>query len=173
MAGKIMEIGAAEYEREVLDSNRAVVDFYSTECPPFEALASKYESLSEIYGDDIKFIKIFRQGNRELAESLGVSSSPTILFYKNGQLTGERLSGGIKRSELMKNLDALAPEKAEKLKAGIRPVETECDVLILGGGPAGLAAAIYSAQAKLATILVDTSLPGGHDSPGFQLPGFR
>ena len=45
-----------------------VVDFYSTECPPCEALAPKYEALAELYGDDVKFVKIFRQSNRELAD---------------------------------------------------------------------------------------------------------
>ena len=61
MAGKIKEINEADFQKEVLDKKMAVVDFYSTECPPCEALASKYEALSEIYGDDIAFTKIFRQ----------------------------------------------------------------------------------------------------------------
>ena len=87
------------------------LDFYSTECPPCEALAPKFDSLSELYGDDIKFLKIFRQENRDLAESLGVSGSPTVLFYDNGDLVGERLSGGIKRSELITNLNALITEE--------------------------------------------------------------
>ena len=81
MAEKITYINAAQYEDEVLRGEKVVVDFYSTECPPCEALASKFEGLSELYGDDITFIKIFRQENRELAESLGITSSPTVLFY--------------------------------------------------------------------------------------------
>ncbi|OGI07424.1 MAG: hypothetical protein A2Y40_03110 [Candidatus Margulisbacteria bacterium GWF2_35_9] len=39
--------------------------------------------------------------------------------------------------------------------------KTNCDVIILGGGPSGLAAAIYTSQAKLNTIIIDTALPGG------------
>ncbi|MCG8571479.1 MAG: FAD-dependent oxidoreductase [Spirochaetes bacterium] len=183
MAGKIKEINAAAFKKEVLQGDKVVVDFYSTECPPCEALASKYENLSEIYGDDIKFIKIFRQQNRDLAESLDVTGSPTILFYDNGQLVGDRLAGGIKRSDLMKNLDKLlSSQKAEQLKKKIQQVETETDVAILGGGPAGLTAGLYLAQAHLNTILIDTALPGGYVStthlvsnyPGFiePQPGF-
>jgi len=41
MSEKITYISAAQYEDEVLKADRAVVDFYSTECPPCEALASK------------------------------------------------------------------------------------------------------------------------------------
>lgn len=35
------------------------------------------------------------------------------------------------------------------------------DVAILGGGPAGLTAAIYAARARLSTILVERAYPGG------------
>src|SRR5665647_955011 len=121
MSEKIKYISAKEFAKEVLITGNVVVDFYSTECPPCEALASKFESLSELYGDDIKFFKIHRQENRELAVSLGVSSSPTLLFYKDGQLTGDRLTGGIKRSDIVSNLEKLlVPAKATELKRNIK-----------------------------------------------------
>ena len=176
MAEKISEITADQFEQTVLQAEKAVVDFYSTECPPCEALAAKYEGLSMLYGDDIVFVKIFRQENRELAEKLGVTGSPTVLFYKNGERTGDTLTGGIKRKDLMRNLDALLPaERASEIHGAIKPVRTETDVLILGGGPAGLTAGIYLGQAHIDTILVDTALPGGYVSTTHQVsnyPGF-
>jgi len=176
MAGKIKEINADQFQSEVLDKELAVVDFYSTECPPCEALASKYEALSEIYGDHIHFVKIFRQGNRELAQELDVTGSPTLLFYKQGERVGDKLAGGILRSDIMRNLDALLPaDTVEELHNRIKPVETEADVIVLGGGPAGLTAGIYLAQAHLKTILVDTALPGGYVATTHQVsnyPGF-
>ncbi|MDR0485572.1 MAG: FAD-dependent oxidoreductase, partial [Elusimicrobiota bacterium] len=36
-----------------------------------------------------------------------------------------------------------------------------CDVLIIGGGPAGLSAAIYASRAKLKTILLEKQGSGG------------
>ena len=122
MSGKkIIEIGAADFQKEVLAQERVVVDFYSTECPPCEALATKFEPLSELYGDDIRFVKIFRQGNRELAAELGVGSSPTLLFYRSGERTGEVLTGAVKRSALMRNLDALLPAGARGGHPGPHP----------------------------------------------------
>jgi thioredoxin reductase (NADPH) len=179
MSDSIRYITAAEYDETVLKGGNVVLDFYSTECPPCEALAAKFEPLSEIYGKDIKFFKIFRQENRELAIKLGVLSSPTLLFYTNGQRVGEQLSGGIKRSEIVKNLELMLPDKRKaELKAAIVPTETSCDVLVLGAGPSGLAAAIYTAQAKLKTIVIDKELPGGQvkvthlvsNYPGFSEP---
>ena len=35
------------------------------------------------------------------------------------------------------------------------------DLIVLGAGPAGLAAAIYAARARLRTLVVDESIPGG------------
>ncbi len=179
MSEKIIYINTDQWEETVLNGKNVIVDFYSTECPPCEALASKFEGLSEIYGDDVVFVKIFRQENRQLAEDLGITSSPTVLFYQDGKEVGERFSGGIKRSDLTVNLDNLVgEEKAVELKSNIKPKTTECDVLILGGGPSGLTAGIYSAQAKLDTIVVDTALPGGQvttthlvsNYPGFDKP---
>lgn len=179
MSEKISYINSAEYQDAVLNGGKVVLDFYSSECPPCEALATKFDSLSEIYSDDISFIKIFRQENRELAAQLGVSSSPTLLFYDNGRLVGDQLSGGIKRADIVKNLNLLVtPERAREIQAAVEPQENSCDVLIIGGGPAGLAAAIYTAQAKLKTIVVDKELPGGQvkithlvsNYPGFSEP---
>lgn len=175
----MLEIQSKDFEREVLQKERAVVDFYSTECPPCEALAPKFEELSRLYGDKIHFVKIFRQGNRELASRLGVSSSPTVLFFKNGKQTGEVLTGAIKKSDISRHLDSLlSADEQLVVHARIKPVQSSCDVLILGGGPAALTASIYLAQAKLKTVVVDTGLAGGQVSfthkvsnyPGFPDP---
>ena len=128
---------------------------------------------------DVRFVKVFRQGNRELSERLLVRGSPTVLFFRDGEEVAGRLSGGIKRSELAQRLDALvAPERVGEIHAAARPIETTCDVLILGAGPAGVTAGIYAAQAKLSTIMVDVGLGGGNLSithmvsnfPGFPTP---
>lgn len=173
---KMKEINASEFESEVLQSGKVVLDFYSTECPPCEALASKFEDLSGLYGADIKFIKIFRQKNRELADKLGVKSSPTLLFFNDGAEVAGRLTGGIKRSDIISNLDSMLPEKkVAKIKSEIKPSVSEYDVIILGAGPGGLTAGLYLCQAKINTVLIDISLPGGHVSTTHEVsnyPGF-
>jgi thioredoxin reductase (NADPH) len=170
------EISTNEFNTEVLESGRVVLDFYSTECPPCEALASKFEDLSKLYGNDIKFLKIYRQQNRDLAEKLSVKSSPTLLFYNEGKEIGERLSGGIKRSDIIHNLDLMLPDGRKKeIKALIKPSVSEYDVIILGAGPGGLTAGLYLCQSKINTVLVDIALPGGQVSTTHEVsnyPGF-
>ncbi len=170
------EITAAEFESEVLAGGKVVLDFYSTECPPCEALAPKFEGLAALYGNDIKFLKIFRQDSRPLAEKLGVKSSPTLLFFDNGVQLPGMLSGGIKRSDIIVHLDKmLSGDKVAEIKNKITPVVTEFDVLILGAGPGGLTAGLYLCQSKVNTVLIDIALPGGHVSTTHEVsnyPGF-
>jgi thioredoxin reductase (NADPH) len=170
------EISTAEFESEVLKGGKVVLDFYSTECPPCEAVAPKFEGLAKLYGNDIKFFKIFRQQNRELAQELGVKSSPTLLFFDNGKQVGNSLSGGIKRSDIIQELDnMLAPERVKEIKSQIKPAVSEFDVLILGAGPGGLTAGLYLCQSKINTVLIDIALPGGQVSTTHEVsnyPGF-
>ena len=49
------------------------------------------------------------------------------------------------------------------------------DVIIIGAGPAGLAAAIYTARADLSTLVIDESSAGGQVKTTHQVanyPGF-
>lgn len=173
------EINASDFEKEVLNGGKVVLDFYSTECPPCEALAPKFDSMAALYGEKIKFLKIFRQGNRELATALGVSSSPTLLFFDNGKQITDSISGGIKKSEIMSRLDLMiSEEEVKEIKIRLKPTVSEYDVAILGGGPAGLTAGMYLGQAKIKTVLIDPALPGGYmgithqvsNYPGFEQP---
>jgi thiol-disulfide isomerase/thioredoxin len=108
MSANVREIQASDYEREVIGAATPVaLDFFSTECAPCEALAPKYEAVADQFAGRVAFLKIFRQGNRDLATRLGVASSPTVVFFKNGQEQGQRLTGDIKRSDLKNAVLAL------------------------------------------------------------------
>ncbi|MCS7204377.1 MAG: FAD-dependent oxidoreductase [Leptospiraceae bacterium] len=164
MGKNVIEIQAQDYEKYVLQSDKPVIlDFYSDECVPCEALAPKYEELSEIFGDKIVFLKMWRQKNRELALSLGVRSSPTLIFYQpRGKEVGKRLTGGIKKKEIIEQISNLIGEEEVKKRLSQKPKKRrDVDVIVLGGGPTGLTAGLYLAQAKLDTIIIDQDLPGG------------
>ncbi len=124
MSEHVKEIDASRYDAEVLQAAEPVVlDFYSTECPPCEALAPKFESVAEQFAGRARFLKIFRQGNRELAAKLGVTGSPTLVFYREGVEVGERMTGeDIKKTELKRQVEAMLQRSVtEPPRAGAAP----------------------------------------------------
>lgn len=169
MSEKILHINADEFESIVLKSKiPVIVDFYSEDCAPCEVLAPIYEKMAEKYGDHIKFVKILRQANREFAKSLNVSSSPTVLFYKDGKEVGSRLNGFMNKPQVRKAIEGILgdviPKEAMK--------RVDCDVLILGAGAAGLSAAIYAARAKMNTVIIDESVPGGQAASTYHVANY-
>jgi thioredoxin reductase (NADPH) len=52
-------------------------------------------------------------------------------------------------------------ELAEKSNLDTRPKQRFYDMVVVGGGPAGLAAAVYGASEGLSTLLVERAAPGG------------
>jgi thioredoxin reductase (NADPH) len=52
-------------------------------------------------------------------------------------------------------------ELAERLGVAGRPAADHYDLVIVGGGPAGLAAAVYGASEGLRTVMVEREAPGG------------
>jgi len=173
------EINSSQFNEIISQKGITVIDFFSTECPPCEALAPKLEYLANLYNGFVNFYKIFRQGNRELANSLNVSSSPTLLFFKDGKMLPHKLNGGIKKSQIINILNSLLTEnEIAIIKSRYTQSYSNYDVAIIGGGPAGLSAAIYLTQAKLKTVVIDTNLPGGQvatthlvsNYPGFPQP---
>lgn len=52
-------------------------------------------------------------------------------------------------------------ELAERLGVAAQPATDHYDLVIVGGGPAGLAAAVYGASEGLTTVMVEREAPGG------------
>jgi thioredoxin reductase (NADPH) len=52
-------------------------------------------------------------------------------------------------------------ELAERLGVSAQPARDHYDLVIVGGGPAGLAAAVYGASEGLRTVMIEREAPGG------------
>ena len=63
-------------------------------------------------------------------------------------------SGGVAVSPTLRDV-------AERIGLSTRPQRREYDAVIIGGGPAGLAAAVYGASEGLRTIMIEREAPGG------------
>lgn len=73
------------FETEVLGSEGLVlVDFWSESCEPCKALMPDVITLSETYGEQVKFGKLDSSKARRLAIKEKVLGLPTIVMYKDG-----------------------------------------------------------------------------------------
>src|SRR6195256_3337316 len=84
------------------------------------------------------------EGRRLLGSNADKHSLPLVLFPDGTQLT-QPTNAGI----------------AQKIGLKIRPDAEFYDLVIVGGGPSGLAAAVYGASEGLRTVMVERHAPGG------------
>ena len=83
---------AANFEEEVLKSEKTVlVDFWATWCGPCRMIAPIVAQLAEEKADTLKVGKIDVDAETELAIRYNVMSIPTILVFKNVEVTGKHI----------------------------------------------------------------------------------
>ena len=63
-----------------------MVDFTAVWCGPCQRIAPAYAALAEEYADEAVFVKVDVDRLGELAAELGVTSMPTFLFFKSGEM---------------------------------------------------------------------------------------
>ena len=86
------------------------------------------------------------EAGRQILDEAGQDSTrlPVMVFYRGSVLVDPRYA------------DVL-----EVLGMNSRPPTASCDVLVVGAGPAGLAAAVYAASEGLHTMVMEEEIPGG------------
>lgn len=86
----MLEINLNEenFEEEVLKSEIPVlVDFWATWCGPCKMIAPVLTEIAEEYKDRIKICKVNVDEQRNLAVKYRVSSIPTLILFKNGEIS--------------------------------------------------------------------------------------
>ncbi len=104
----------------------------------------------------------------DLGRRLGGCRLPAVLFEDGTMLeapeTFRQLGPGIAdESHLLAAIKTMYWRTELATRAGLptRPSRDQYDLLVLGGGPAGLTAAVYAASEGLQTLLVEREAPGG------------
>jgi thioredoxin-like negative regulator of GroEL len=105
----VKDIADKDFEAEVLAANLPIVlGFYSADSKPCETLAPRFAAVAQRYAGKVGFVRILRQAGGGASARLGVTGSPTVVFFKGGKEAGERLSGDeIQRTVLKSRVEAL------------------------------------------------------------------
>lgn len=107
MAGKFsVEITDQNFEELVLKSDKPVlIDFWAAWCGPCVAIAPMIEELAQEYQGKVVIGKLDVDNNPVASNNFRVTSIPTMLVFKNGQVVDKQV-GGVPKNVLKTKLEA-------------------------------------------------------------------
>ena len=100
MSDNVKEITAANFNQEVIESDIPVlVDFWAEWCGPCKQLAPTVSAVADTVVGSVKVCKMDVDSNQEIAVQFGVRSIPTLLIFKNGEVSATQI-GAISKQQL-------------------------------------------------------------------------
>ena len=77
-----------EYDSALKNSKSVFVDFFADWCGPCKMVGPVVDKVSEQY-DDVTFLKVNVDDFPDIAQRYGIMSIPTLLGFRDGQLTSK------------------------------------------------------------------------------------
>lgn len=107
MMANIEDVNDNNFEQIVLRSQiPVVVDFWAQWCGPCRKLTPVLEQIQNEFIDSIKVVKIDTDTNINSAKEYGVSSLPSVLIFKDGEVQ-EVMVGMMPKSAIVSNIKKL------------------------------------------------------------------
>lgn len=101
----VRHISDSEFESAVLQSPVPVfIDFWAPWCGPCRIVGPIVDELATEYAGKISVVKINVDDNPAVAQQFMVSSIPTLMLFKGGQMV-DRALGAMPKAELQKMID--------------------------------------------------------------------
>jgi len=101
----VQQVSDQDFETTVLQSDKpSFVDFWAPWCGPCRVIGPVVEELAPLYEGKINITKMNVDENPGVAQKYQVTSIPTLMIFKNGQVV-DRALGALPKSELQKFIE--------------------------------------------------------------------
>jgi thioredoxin 1 len=105
MSEMVAELSDSLFEQQVIQGGDTyLVDFWAPWCGPCRIVAPIVDELAKDYEGKIKVGKINVDDNQQVAARFGISSIPTLMIFKGGELK-ERITGAVPKATLKQAID--------------------------------------------------------------------
>ena len=92
------KVSDATFESDVLKASQpVVVDFWAEWCGPCRQIAPALEEIAGTLGDKVKIVKLNVDENQSTAIKYNVTSIPTLMLFKNGEMAARQIGAAPKQ----------------------------------------------------------------------------
>ncbi len=101
----VREFTDDNFKTEAIEADQPVlVDFWAEWCQPCRMIAPTIEALADEYAGRVKVGKLDTDANRGISVELGISSIPTVILFKDGQIV-HKFVGVTAKNDFVAELD--------------------------------------------------------------------
>ncbi len=101
----VREFTDDNFKTEAIEADKPVlVDFWAEWCQPCKMIAPTIEALADEYAGRVKVGKVDTDANRGISVELGISSIPTVILFKDGQIV-RKFIGVTAKNDFVAELD--------------------------------------------------------------------
>ena len=105
MSGPIKYVSDASFDADVLQSDVPVLlDYWAEWCGPCKMIAPILDEVAKDYAGRVQVAKMNVDENRDVPAKFGIRGIPTLMLFKNGQVSATKV-GALSKSQLTAFLD--------------------------------------------------------------------
>lgn len=102
----VKEVNDTNFDQTIAAGVPVLVDFWAPWCGPCRMLSPIVDEIAEEFGDKITVAKCNVDDCSDVPMNFGIRNIPTLLFFKDGQLT-DRLVGAVPKKEIVAKVQSL------------------------------------------------------------------